>query len=227
MTGFLCIMRTLIIRSNKMSLKNKGKIVLFVVLVSLMYLVSCSPGIPDSNKAYYEMSTSEFENYAPAKEKVEWGKMDFYLLNAAIFHKTNKIREENGKTTLQYSKALETSAYGHSMDMVKQEFFDHNNPNTGKTPFDRMADCGVNSGSRAENIAAFTFRDGSTYLEIAHTFVYQMWWNSPGHKKNMLGDFKYLGAGFYAGETTNLFPNQSGKFKTMVATQNFGTVVPD
>ncbi len=207
--------------------RNKSKFLILILLAVLVYMVSCSPEssnveIPD-NSSYYDMTWQQFKNYGPANEQIDWNNVNHYLLNAAIFHDTNKLRSENSKTLFKYSKALETAAHRHSMDMINQDFFAHDNPRTGKDPFQRMADCGVTGGSRAENIACSSTRT-MTYNQLAEFFVHDQWKNSPGHMKNMMGNYTYLGAGSYSGNTNNIF-NQT--FPTVVGTQNFGTKVPE
>ena len=94
------------------------------------------------------MTAQEFKNYAPANETIDYDSINYGLLNAAIFHDTNIIRQENSQSILEHSQALERAAQGHSEDMINQNFFAHDNPNTGKSPFDRMADEGVTDGYR-------------------------------------------------------------------------------
>lgn len=49
----------------------------------------------------------------------------------------------------------------------------------------------------AENVAMFS-GGGSSPQEVAQKFV-EMWYNSPGHRANMLGPYQRLGAGVYRG----------------------------
>lgn len=46
----------------------------------------------------------------------------------------------------------------------------------------------------AENVAMFGGSDSSDPAEVAKTFV-EMWYDSEGHRKNMLGNYQYIGAG--------------------------------
>lgn len=180
---------------------------------------SCAP----NTDQYYQMSAEEFKNYSPANEIIDYNNVNYYLLNAAIFHDTNLIRQENSVALLSYSRALEKAAQGHSEDMIKQDFFSHDNPNTGKDPFDRMGDEGVTEGYRGENIAASSWQSW-TYNQLAEKFVHDMWWNSSGHRDNMLNaNYNYLGVGTYTGSTTFM----DGEWDTVTATQNFGSVVPE
>lgn len=196
---------------------------LLVLVVAFISIGSCEPDIGNPDESYYEMTAQEFKNYAPANETISYDDVDYYLLNAAIFHDTNIIRQENSVGLLEYSKALERAAQTHSIDMIEQDFFAHDNPNTGKDPFDRMADEGVTGGYRGENIACASWRTW-TYNTLAEQFVHNQWWNSAGHRANMLnGNFTYLGVGSYTGTTTFM----SDTYDTVVGTQNFGSVVPE
>jgi uncharacterized protein YkwD len=193
---------------------------IMLILFSIMYFtLSCAP----NTDQYYQMSAEEFKDYQPANETIDYNNVNYYLLNAAIFHDTNLIRQENSVALLDYSKALERAAQGHSEQMIKQDFFAHDNPNNGETPFDRMADEGVTEGYRGENIAGSSWQTW-TYNELAEMFVHGMWWNSSGHRENMLNEnFKYLGVGTYTGTTTFF----GAEYDTVVATQNFGSIVPE
>ena len=63
----------------------------------------------------------------------------------------------------------------------------------------------------AENVAYFTGCGNMTAQQIAAKFV-DMWWNSSGHRQNMLGNYKNLGSGVHRTSTgacyaTQLFSN--------------------
>jgi len=57
----------------------------------------------------------------------------------------------------------------------------------------------------AENIA-MSYCEGSAE-EIARMFV-DMWWNSPGHRQNMVGDYKSLGAGVHIAQDGECYGTQ-------------------
>ncbi len=107
--------------------------------------------------------------------------------------------------------------------MINQNFFAHDNPNTGKSPFDRMADEGVTDGYRGENIVWASWREW-TYNTLAEYFVHDLWWNSIPHRDNMLSsNYNYLGVGTYAGSAS--FSGTT--YDTVASTQNFGSIVPE
>ena len=102
-----------------------------------------------------------------------------------IIDLTNSVRQKKGLTTLDYNKKATVSSRKHSEDMRDRNFFDHINKNN-ETPFDRMKKEGIIYTGAGENIAA-----GQTSAIYAH----EAWMNSEGHRKNILGDYKYIGVG--------------------------------
>ena len=90
---------------------------------------------------------------------------------------------------LEMQDQLRASARGHSADMGNQNFFDHDNPFTGTSPFQRMQAAGFQGFTMGENIAA-----GQT----SPAQVVQGWMTSPGHCKNIMNpQYKYLGVGYF------------------------------
>ncbi len=89
--------------------------------------------------------------------------------------------------------------------MANQGFFDHNNPNTGTNPFQRMQAAGFQGQTMGENIAAGQPTPQS---------VVDGWMNSPGHCKNILnGGYRFIGIGYFFSPTD--------QYRHMW-TQNFG-----
>ncbi len=79
---------------------------IFLIIVSIMIFFSFLSCKPDTD-IYYEMTAQEFKNYAPANETIDYDSINYGLLNAAIFHDTNIIRQENSQSILEHSQALE------------------------------------------------------------------------------------------------------------------------
>ncbi len=73
----------------------------------------------------------------------------------------------------------------HSQDMIDRGFFSHDNPDN-ESPFERMAEAGVQSSASGENIAQNPTAEG------AHL----AWMDSGGHRGNMLGSYSHIGCGF-------------------------------
>jgi uncharacterized protein YkwD len=107
----------------------------------------------------------------------------------------NLTRNLLGLPAVKIDLALAAAARDHSKDMATLGFFAHESPVPGKTgPDDRAKLFGTTAS--AENIAMGTL-DGAV--------VNQMWWHSPGHHKNMLGDHTRVGLGRHERYWTELF----------------------
>lgn len=89
---------------------------------------------------------------------------------------TNAYRVAAGCAPLTVSSQLAAAAAAHSQDMAQNNFFSHTGSD-GSTPWDRIRRTGYSYGSAAENIAA-----GYRTAED----VVQGWYNSTGHRQNML-----------------------------------------
>lgn len=116
-----------------------------------------------------------------------------------IIDLTNSVREKNELNRLKYSEKASKSARKHSVDMEAKNFFDHKNKNN-KTPFDRMKDENIIYKGAGENIAA-----GQTNAIFAH----EAWMNSKGHRKNILGDYMYIGVGVAFGGHYTIYYTQN------------------
>lgn len=89
------------------------------------------------------------------------------------------------------------AARDHSNDMREHKFFAHESPVPGKkTPWDRAKRFGTTAS--AENIAAGTHDGRAANL---------MWFHSPGHHVNMLGNHARVGMGRAGGHFTEMFGN--------------------
>ncbi len=199
-----------------------------------------------SNALYHKHTYKTFAKFRPAHKRLKFTRIDYPLLHAAVFYETNRRRVQEGKKPFRHSPALEKAAWGHSRDMSKLHFFSHDSPVRGKeSPFKRMAQEGVKTGYRAENIA-YTFgieykagrgvfgpkQNGGyfsykhrgkpiknhTYLGVAREVV-QWWMTSPGHRANILNSrLSYLGAG------ASHFKDSEGLLMDMINfTQNFAS----
>lgn len=89
---------------------------------------------------------------------------------------TNQHRIAAGCAPLTISPQLTSAAAAHSQDMAKNNFFSHTGSD-GSTPWDRIRRTGYTYSTAAENIAA-----GYRTAEQ----VVQGWYNSEGHRRNML-----------------------------------------
>ena len=107
----------------------------------------------------------------------------------------NAKRRSIGCPELKWDNQVALVALKHSKDMISRNFFGHNNPD-GKNPFKRLQESKVLFSSAAENIASGP-KTGRQVFEI--------WLNSPGHRKNMLNcRFTRHGVAIVEGRWTHL-----------------------
>lgn len=197
-------------------------------------------------RARYAQYTHEtYQNYAPFTQRIDYTKVDYALLDAAIFYETNRQRVANGKPIFQPSAALEQAAFEHSRDMVQRNFFSHTSVVAGKADMtDRLRAVGLPMSACSENIAigfGLQYEPGKsvygpaqnggyfsyehkgtplynhTYASAAKALLTQ-WMNSPGHKANILGSYAYMGGGAYFYADTGFYGMPKLK-----ATQNFSS----
>jgi uncharacterized protein YkwD len=98
---------------------------------------------------------------------------------------TNQFRRSKGLKTLEMRDDLNAIARRHSEDMAAGRCaFGHNGYNLRVSKVKKtIKTC---DGYVAENVA-YGARNGKEAFDI--------WKNSSGHRKNMLGDYKYIGIG--------------------------------
>ncbi|WP_338079530.1 CAP domain-containing protein [Aquibacillus halophilus] len=99
---------------------------------------------------------------------------------------TNEARQQNGLPSLSPDIELTKVAQAKSEDMETNNYFSHTSPTYG-SPFDMLAQFGIDYMTAAENIAS-----GQQSAEA----VVEMWLNSPGHRKNILNEsVTHIGVG--------------------------------
>lgn len=90
----------------------------------------------------------------------------------------NKERGMRGLKVLDFDIRLRDVARSHSMDMVKNNYFDHNSPTAG-SPTDRLVSAGIIYFAAGENIAY------AQDIDVAHDNLME----SKGHRENILGSY--------------------------------------
>lgn len=162
------------------SLKNPGPYEYYDEIENITIIQYFDTHAEDGEYVYsYSASTDgtySFSNYTnrAANEKL-------------VFHLTNGCRAINGVKPLEYCDKVAEVSYNHSLDMAKNNYFDHYNQE-GQSPWERAEEAGITDFyAYAENIAA------------GYTDAYEVnngWYNSYGHRVNMLsGDLTHLGVG--------------------------------
>lgn len=116
---------------------------------------------------------------------------------ATVVRRTNTYRRLFGRPALLADAKLRQAAVGHSVAMVRRNFFAHMSPVPGlETPGDRVQKTGFQAKAVTENIAK----------NYSATTVLGGWCRSPGHHRNVLNDFTTrIGVGNSAGLWTQLF----------------------
>ncbi|WP_053590327.1 CAP domain-containing protein [Bacillus sp. FJAT-22090] len=121
-----------------------------------------------------------------------------------LYEITNAERKAKGVSILQYSTDISNVARGHSVDMGKHDYFNHDNLD-GESPFDRLANGGILFRNAGENIAM-----GYTNPYFAHEALM----NSLGHRKNIVStNYTQHGVGvFFADWTYGSIPYYTENF---------------
>lgn len=149
---------------------------------------------------YYTKLTDEtFRDFKLFKKPINLKKINYKVLNAAVFFVTNEARLEKGLSALDYQSNLEIMAWNHSISMAKKDFFDHFNKKEKKRrdPQKRAKLAGVSNPNIAENISAVGGLTFGNYLELADHLV-DGWIDSPPHRKTLYSkDALELGCGVY------------------------------
>lgn len=148
---------------------------------------------------YLSLNDDNFRDFKLFKKPLEEKKVDYKILNAAVFFVTNEARIEQGLNILEYQSNLEVMAWNHSISMAKKDFFDHFNKKERKrkTPDNRAKLAGVTNPKLGENISAVGGRSFRSYLALADHLV-QGWLDSPPHRKTLYSkNALQLGCGVY------------------------------
>lgn len=117
--------------------------------------------------------------YAPYSPELK------HAFELQVYELTNVFRRQKGLAPLSPCSKANAVALGHSRDMAACNYLSHTGLD-GRSPFDRMRDGGVAFQTAAENIA---------HGQTSALGAYHDWLNSPGHRKNMLGNFEHTGVG--------------------------------
>ncbi|GIN84432.1 CAP domain-containing protein [Heyndrickxia sporothermodurans] len=129
------------------------------------------------------------------RQDIEQKKKDYYpavssaLVNGfeyQLFDLTNSSRVMHHLPILTWDQHVRITARDHSLDMAKNQYFEHTNLK-GQSPFDRMSQDHITFLMAGENIA---------YGQLSSIFAHEGLMNSLGHRENILQKgYKYLGVG--------------------------------
>ena len=111
---------------------------------------------------------------------------DFSNYSRLCWYLTNGMRVLYGLAPMKWDETAAECAREHSQEMARYNYFGHNNI-AGLRPAQRLENAGIDWRECAENINGgyadvFSAADG--------------WFNSSGHRNNLLGKYKNIGIGF-------------------------------
>lgn len=114
-------------------------------------------------------------------------------VEAQIAVLTNKERMKAGLPPLEADIVLIRVSRGHSEEMARLNYFEHESPTPGyKDPWDRANRAGWDSNEFGENIF---FAEGHPPAKVA-ALCLAAWMKSPGHRANLLSrDYTRVGIG--------------------------------
>lgn len=107
------------------------------------------------------------------------------ILAKEVIKETNKFRASQGLQPVQYNEALQAIATAHSKDMA-----------AGKVPFGHQGFPQRSDEARRQIPGLRGFAsENVAFGKITAAQVLEMWKNSPGHRNNLMGRYKYIGIG--------------------------------
>jgi len=114
-------------------------------------------------------------------------------LEAQIVALSNRERSRVGLPALTAASELADVARGHSEEMARLNYFEHESPTPGRTePWDRANLAGIDSAEFGENIF---LAEGHAPVKVPNLAV-TAWMHSPGHRANLLSPaFNHVGIG--------------------------------
>ncbi|MGE3278677.1 MAG: CAP domain-containing protein [Candidatus Altimarinota bacterium] len=124
-----------------------------------------------------------------------------------LIHCTNAIREKHGLEKLYPNEQLNQAAQQKLLDMEQHQYWAHQNPSTGKLPWEFIDESGFYYIYAGENLAIG--------YELSEQ-ICEAWKNSPSHFENMISpDFQEIGFAYQ--------PVTLGEKSGVLVVQMFGT----
>lgn len=120
-----------------------------------------------------------------------------------ILKYTNQYRKKAGQGNLKLDTNLTRAACYRSLEMAKANNLSHTRPN-GTSCFTILKDYKISYMAAGENIA-YTSKGYGVNAKV----VSQMWYNSPGHRANMLsGSYGKIGIGIAVADNGDIYYTQ-------------------
>lgn len=130
-------------------------------------------------------------------------------LETENFCVTNALRVREGLSPVLWSEQAHEAALAHAQDMAQNNYFSHTDRNGGSVA-DRVRAVGLKVSRVAENLAA-----GGQNGNLMHELLM----NSQGHRKNILGQYQFLGVGVAFGEDNRPYLTQNYYIPRVTAAQ--------
>lgn len=201
--------------------------VLSTLLIALVAVggtqFSCSPrhslrivvsGKPSRTVSLHRQTLVSFRAMQAVRSPIDFSKIDQDLLDAAVFHETNRRRSARGLSVLRFEPRLRNAARIQAESIRRQRKLSHQNPEPGnKSLADRLQSVGLPWQYAAENVAmtfGVRYESGAriykrrvngvlilslqpggppipphSYLSFAENLIDQ-WMDSPKHRKIIL-----------------------------------------
>ena len=190
----------------------------FLMLASTTALVQAAPALE-----WQQMPAEKFRELPEVNAQIDFANYDRGLMAAAIFHETNRVRQQLHLRPFQHLPKLDEAADLQANISALLPNFSHENPMPDlRDASDRVRSVGLKGGQVGENIALTMALDGEnknasigirsegvrrvffdpqtgrelaprTYAAFA-TEVVQQWMNSPHHRANIVcQNAEYLG----------------------------------
>lgn len=204
-----------------MFMQGSAKLALWVLVACLsLTLVSRAaepggnrPAATEAASTLRDMPAGKFFTLEKIERPIDPTALDHTLLAAAIFHETNRRRQQSDRQSLDYHAKLDKAARMHAVSMAQGDYFSHTNPSDPerRTALDRVKLVGFTPRFLSENIAThfgiryeegrriypvpsgtgFSYQPGGSPIP-RHTYrsfvtsLLDQWMNSAGHRKNIL-----------------------------------------
>lgn len=101
-----------------------------------------------------------------------------------VLVQTNQFRKSQGLPGLVMRDELNKIAKKHSMDMA-----------TGRVPFGHQGFDDRDAQAKKVIPGIHSFAENVASGQLSSVEVVRLWKNSPGHRRNMMGAYKYVGIG--------------------------------
>jgi uncharacterized protein YkwD len=103
---------------------------------------------------------------------------------AAVVDEANRVRVQHGTGVMHQDAALQRSAQDYANELAARRVLEHTSPTPGRrTVGERVDAAGVRWTAVAENLGMLTGPAPTVPRRVV-----QMWLDSPGHRRNLLGE---------------------------------------